>query len=407
MSDTFIVPREPRLHWKTLLPAIRNSEPLLWHNATPVHYLFWARNGIYHGLAALGVLPGENILVPSFHCTAIVEPILKHGAEVKFYDINLDVKPDLADIEAKIDNKTRAILAIHYFGFPLPVSEIKALCRKYNIFFIEDCAHVLMGKTPAGIVLGESGDISVFSWRKFLPVYDGGQLVINNPTVTCNGAFENGGALFALKATKNTFDKLMEPPAGGEGWLGMALGLPSLLMRYCKVPADSGVTALKVNNYDLGFDPASARLRMSSISRRILRHTDIAAVVQSRRRNYRRVADAVRAMPGVAALHPILPEDICPWVFPLVVHETKDLHLALRARGIPATTWGGVIHPSLSLRQFPSARLLYDNLVFLPIHQSMEEQHLRAMTQILDEVLRERRRVDEKSFDGCLSLSSL
>ena len=37
----------------------------------------------------------------------------------------------------------------------------------------------------------------------------------------------------------------------------------------------------------------------------------------------------------------------------------------------------------------------------------MEEQHLRAMTQVLDEVLRERRRVDEKSFDGCLSLSSL
>ena len=70
---------------------------------------------------------------------------------------------------------------------------------------------------------------------------------------------------------------------------------------------------------------------MSSISRRILRHTDIAAVVQSRRRNYRRVADAVRAMPGVAALHPILPEDICPWVFPLVVHETKDLHLALKS----------------------------------------------------------------------------
>jgi hypothetical protein len=71
------------------------------------------------------------------------------------------------------------------------------------------------------------------------------------------------------------------------------------------------------------------------------------------------------------------------------------------------TSWGGVIHPSLILEQFPSARFLYKNLLFLPIHQSMEEKELQAMSRILGEVLQQRLQVDEKGFDGRLSLSTV
>lgn len=404
MSEKFIVPKEPRLHWNTLFSSFRRNEPLAWLDKKPIHQFFWARNAIYNGLSALGVMPGENILVPSFHCTSLVEPILKYGAGVKFYNVGLDVRPDLADIEKKIDQKSRAILAIHYCGFPLPISSIKTLCRKHGLYFIEDCAHVLIGSTTDGTVLGGSGDISVFSWRKFLPIHDGGQLVINNPELDFAISCDSGGFLLALKVAKDAFDKLIEPSSFRWCW---PIALPSRLLHRWMDSNVAGGSALKVNNYDLEFDPASANLQMSNLSKRILRHTDIDQVIRKRRRNYDRINDAVRTMKGVAPLYPTLPGNICPWVFPLVVNQTKNLHLGLRARGIPATTWGGVIHPSLPLDEFPSARFLYENLVFLPIHQDMEEQHFEVMTKILDEVLHEKLQVRKKSFDGRLSLSTL
>ena len=162
-----------------------------------------------------------------------------------------------------------------------------------------------------------------------------------------------------------------------------------------------------MNSYEVEFDPNCVNLGMSSISKRILKRVNIAKVIERRRRNYEHLRDAVQSMKGVTVPYPTLPQNICPWVFPLLVHGVKDLQLILRDRGIPAATWGGVIHPSLILEQFPSARFLYNNLLFLPIHQSMEEKDLQAMISILGEVLQQRLQVDEKGFDGRLSLSTV
>lgn len=408
MAQKFIVPKEPVLHWKMLLPNFRHIEPFSRHNGSPVHYVFWARNGIYHGLAALGIKPGDNVLVPAYHCTSVVEPILRYGSEAKFYDINVDLTPNLNDVKEKIDRKTRAILAIHYFGFPQPIRKFRELCQARGLYLIEDCAHVLVGKTREGIALGESGDISIFSWRKFLPLYDGGQLVINNPKLMLKVGCKKGGLLLSLKIAKNTFERLFEGSAdGGACWLSSPWKLFSSLARRLGSLNSSGRRVLNVNSYEVEFDLSCVNLRMSSISRRILKRTNIAKVIEKRRRNYDHLRNAVESMGGVTALYPILPENICPWVFPLLVHRVKDLQLILRARGIPATTWGGVIHPSLNMEQFPSARFLYKNLVFLPIHQSMEEQDLQAMIRILGEVLHQTLQVDEKGFDGRLSLSTV
>jgi hypothetical protein len=72
------------------------------------------------------------------------------------------------------------------------------------------------------------------------------------------------------------------------------------------------LTALKVNSYDVEFNPATVNLQMTAISKRILQNSDISIVVKKRRDNYKRLTEAVRAMPGVAPLFPVLPEEICP-----------------------------------------------------------------------------------------------
>ena len=408
MAEQFIVPKEPELHWKMLLPKFRQKDHFFRQNGRSVHYLFWARNGIYHGLAALGVKPGDNVLVPAYHCTSLVEPILRYGGEAKFYDINIDLSPNFDDIREKIDRKTRAILVIHYFGFPQPIRKFRELCQARGLYLIEDCAHVLNGSAEEGIALGESGDISIFSWRKFLPLYDGGQLVINNSKLTLNVPWEKSGLLLSLKIAKNTLERLFEgSAAGGRRRLSSTWKLFSTLGRHLGSLNSGGRRALDVNSYGVEFDPNCVNLGMSSISKRILKRVNIAKVIERRRRNYEHLRDAVQSMKGVTVPYPTLPENICPWVFPLLVHGVKDIQLILRDRGIPAATWGGVIHPSLILEQFPSARFLYNNLLFLPIHQSMEEKDLQAMIRILGEVLQQRLQVDEKGFDGRLSLSTV
>jgi dTDP-4-amino-4,6-dideoxygalactose transaminase len=406
MAEEFIVPKEPKLHWKMFLPIFRDNSLLAPKNGRSVHHLFWARNGIYHGLAALGVKPGENVLVPAYHCTSLVEPILRYGSEARFYDINIDLSPNFDDIEEKIDRKTRAILAIHYFGFPQPIRKFRELCQARGLYLIEDCAHVLNGSTQEGIPFGESGDISIFSWRKFLPIYDGGQLVINNSKMILSVPWEEGGFLLFLKIAKNTLERLFEDSTAGRR-LSSMWKLFSILARHLGSLNSGGRKVLDVNSYEVEFDLNCVNLGMSGISKRILKRVDIAKVIERRQRNYNHLRDAVQSLKGVSLPYPTVPQNICPWVFPLLVHGVRDVQVTLRTRGIPATSWGGVIHLSLILEQFPSARFLYENLLFLPIHQSMEEKDLQAMIYILGEVLRQRLQVDEKGFDGSLSLSAV
>jgi len=408
MPEKFIIPKEPKLDWKMLLPSLRRLEPFVSLSGKPVQHLFWARNAIYHGVCALGLTAGENILVPAFHCTSVVEPILRYGAEVKFYDVNLDLSVDFDDLRSKIDGKTRAILAIHYFGFPQPMQKLRELCQEHNLYLIEDCAHVLIGRTRDRLRLGHSGDISIFSWRKFLPIYDGGQLVINNPEIKLNITLDQGSFLFRLKVAKNTFERLLEESRGGwVMYLSAPWRLTALLLKHLVGSYSKMAKALRVNNYESEFNLDCVNLEMSVISKRILGRTDVAEVAERRRRNYTRLANAMRSMPGLKPLCSNLPDNICPWVFPFLVQGIKDFQLFLRAKGIPATSWGGVIHPTLPLEQFPKARFLYEHLVFLPIHQSLRDGDLDTIIHAVRQILNETVALDEKSLDDCIPLSAV
>jgi perosamine synthetase len=393
MGREFIVPKEPRLRWKTLLPAFGGHHNSAELNGQSIYHLFWARNAIYHGLAALGVQAGENILVPAFHCRAAIEPILAYGGEIKFYDVNVDLSPNFEDIQGKIDQKSRGILVIQYFGFPQPIKKWQELCQQHQLYLIEDCAHVLTGRTSDGIRLGEAGDIAVFSSRKFLPIHDGGQLVINNSNAKCNVKFERGDFFLRLKAAKYTLDKLFET-SRIENCLSAVLRRASTVIRNSVPLSRKAEKALEINSYDLEFDLAAVNLQMTPLSKRILQNTDISTVVKKRRDNYNRLTDAIDTMSEVAPLFPILPEEICPWIFPLVVHEITDLQRILRAKGIPVTSWSGVIHKAFPLEKFPNARFLYENLLFLPVHQSLEIEDIHTIIRILRETLNEKVRMD-------------
>src|SRR5262245_3317846 len=143
--EAFLIAKEPRLGWNALNPLARRWPLPAPLGVKPTFHLFWARNALYHGLRLLGLGPGDRVLVPAFHCSSLVEPILSCGASVDFYNIQRDCSPDFGDLETQIVGTTRAILVIHYFGFPGPIQRFRDLCDERGLALIEDCAHVLAG----------------------------------------------------------------------------------------------------------------------------------------------------------------------------------------------------------------------------------------------------------------------
>lgn len=127
----FLLPRDPRLTPSLLNPLARVRPLPPPFDTKPTFYLFWARNALYPGLQVLGLTAGDTVLVPAFHCASLVEPIIQQGVAVHFYRVDRDCAPDLDDIRAKIDKNTRAVLAIHYFGFPGPIRDLRDLCTHH------------------------------------------------------------------------------------------------------------------------------------------------------------------------------------------------------------------------------------------------------------------------------------
>jgi hypothetical protein len=327
-------------------------------------------------LKALRIQPEEEILIPAYICSAAVEPITAYGAKAVFYDIKRNCEPSLEDLRARIGSRARAVLAVHYFGFPSQLQKMRSLCDEFNLLLIEDCAHVLPS-LPCEQAVGTYGDACVFSWRKLLPINDGAALYFKNPHDHFQPELRRESLGLTLRVAKGLFDQLVGQNTSPMiripyGWIDCSK--KGLLKAIQRAGTDVSGTGLDGNLPD--FDIASVNLPMTRLSGWILRHSTISEIVERRRRNYLLMLREVLQIPGVTPLFGKLPGGVCPWVFPLFFDGVSDAHLPLRQVGIPATSWAGVRSASLSAGSFPDSDFLYDNLVFLPIHQSLEENQI-------------------------------
>lgn len=134
---------------------------------------------------ACGVGAGDEIICPSMTYWASCTSALSLGAAVNFADIGADslcIDPD--DIEHRIGPRTKAIVAVHYAGYPCDMDPIMAIAKKHKIRVIEDVSHA-HGGLYKGRMLGTFGDISAMSMMagKAFAIGEGGMMVTNDRTL--------------------------------------------------------------------------------------------------------------------------------------------------------------------------------------------------------------------------------
>lgn len=141
---------------------------------------------LHMAVLALGIGAGDEVITPSLTFIADQNVVTMAGAKNVLADItsNDDWSMDPADIEAKITPKTKAVLIVHYAGFACDMDAICEICKKHNLYLIEDCAHT-PGADYKGRALGTFGDVSCFSFftNKNLSVGEGGMVVTKSDEI--------------------------------------------------------------------------------------------------------------------------------------------------------------------------------------------------------------------------------
>ncbi len=137
---------------------------------------------LHTALAALGVGPGDEVIVPSYSFIASSFSAVQAGAIPVFADVTDEHTLDPNDIEHRITPKTKAIIVVHLYGGVADMGPILEIAKKHNLYVVEDCAQCF-GGTYKGVKAGLLGDVGCFSFcqsKHFTTGGEGGMVVTNN-----------------------------------------------------------------------------------------------------------------------------------------------------------------------------------------------------------------------------------
>lgn len=133
-------------------------------------------------IEALGIGPGDEVIMPSFTIISCISQIVRAGAKPVLVDsdpVLWNMRVD--QVASKITPRTKAIMVVHIYGLPVDMDPILELAAKHGIKVIEDAAE-MHGQTYKGKPCGSFGDVSIFSFypNKHITTGEGGMVVTND-----------------------------------------------------------------------------------------------------------------------------------------------------------------------------------------------------------------------------------
>ncbi len=145
-----------------------------------------ATAGLHLALEAIGIGPGDEVIVPTHTFTATAEVVRYLGADPVFVDVlpgSLNIDPAL--VRAAITHKTKAIMPVHFAGLAADMSAIVSIAQEHGLKVVEDAAHALPCVVNGVAVGNLQTDAAVFSFyaNKTITTGEGGMVVSRNPEI--------------------------------------------------------------------------------------------------------------------------------------------------------------------------------------------------------------------------------
>ncbi len=322
-----------------------------------------ATAGLHLAVEAIGLGPGDEVIVPVHTFTATAEIVRYMGADPVFVDVDAaTLNMDPALIEAAITPRTKAIIPVHYSGLSCEMDAILAIAHKHGLRVIEDAAHALPTTFQGARIGSLQSDATVFSFyaTKTLATGEGGMLVTRDP------AFAKRAKVMRLHGiSRDVFDRYQ---AGG-AWYSEVVA-PGFKYNMTDIAAALGLHQLR---------------RLDEMQQKRVRIAEI-------------YLDAFADLPLI--LPSRAPEnEVHAWhLFPIRVTEAAALSRnqlveSLGAKGIGISVhyvplhmhpyWRDRYH--LKPEQFPASTKAYENMVSLPIYSTMSDADIgRVVAAVRD-----------------------
>jgi dTDP-4-amino-4,6-dideoxygalactose transaminase len=170
-----------RSGWLTMGPRTKVFEQTLAGRIGTPHALAVSSGtaALHLACKAAGLGPGDEMIVPAFTFVASASAARFVGAEPVLCDIKgaHDVNLDIEDVERRITPRTRAVMAVHFFGYPADVLQLRELCDAHDLILLEDCAEAIGACVDeSGRQVGTVGELGAFSFfsKNQLCVGEGG-----------------------------------------------------------------------------------------------------------------------------------------------------------------------------------------------------------------------------------------
>jgi dTDP-4-amino-4,6-dideoxygalactose transaminase len=307
---------------------------------------------------AAGIGPGDEVIVPAFTFVASASAARYAGAEPVLCDVisprEFNIDPD--DVARRITSRTRAIVAVHFCGYPAAIAALRALCDEHGLVLIEDCAQAI-GATidDAGRQVGTVGELGAFSFfsKKQLCVGEGGMVTSADETLD-----ERVRLLRSHAMTSSTWDR----HRGHD-------------------PAYDVVDV----GFNFRLDEPRAALGLSRLAR-------LADSLQARRASVRAYRERLAEIDGIElCFDEQAVERSSHFAFPVLLRdrETRDrFRDELKAGGIQ-TTWYPALHTFTEYRGYappeglPRASEAADRHCALPLSASTTEAEVDTVVEVV------------------------
>jgi dTDP-4-amino-4,6-dideoxygalactose transaminase len=341
---------------------------------------------LYQALRAMHVKTGTRVLLPAYNCGHEVEAARRTGAQLDYYRIGRDLRPDLGHIAELLAKPCAVLVITHFFGIPPAVRDIAELCRRHGVKLVEDCAHCLLEPgNPGGI--GLHADAAVFSLRKTLPLATGGALWLK-AGITFDWQATAPPKLSAMRRELYLLGKALRASPGrwrkspafwaARGAYQVNNGLCFLAQCLGRAQHDPEDESLEFPEETLGWD-------MDSWSRGLLSRFNYPDIATRRRKNFNLLHEGFRERWPQSLLLPSVRAPICPLGYAFLAKDRTRLLTGLNERGVPALDWWSQFHPAVPWNQFPVETDLKNHVVALPVHQDLDAAAIPTMLAALAE----------------------